>query len=78
MKGKDAVIMKDEEMKKISNVCDRNKNLIEEKESLELRLKSLEFDREELLVRFCLFCQMQEESQTIFESVILIHCLLLS
>ena len=55
---KDAVIMKDEEMKKISNVCDRNKNLIEEKESLELRLESLEFDREELLVQLGLFRQM--------------------
>ena len=41
-----AVIMKDKEMKKIGNVCDRNKTWIEEKESLKLRLESLEFDRE--------------------------------
>ena len=34
--------MKDEKIKKIGNVCDRNKTLIEEKESLELRLKSLD------------------------------------
>merc|ERR1712238_350724 len=67
---KDAVIMKDEEMTKIGNVCDRNKTLIEEKESLELRLESLEFDREELLVQLGLFRQTQEESQTMYESVI--------
>merc|ERR1712238_585729 len=67
---KDAVIMKDEEMKKIGNVCDRNKTLIEEKESLELRLESLEFDREELLVQLGLFRQTQEESHTMYESVI--------
>ena len=70
MEGKDAVIMKDEEMNKIGNVCDRNKTLIEEKESLELRLESLEFDREELLVQLGLFRQTQEESQTMYESII--------